>query len=203
MEIAHAQYYGWALKNRAELIPTRDQVDGAVKIVNEAERRLAGKIRIDSVVPDYYARYPKACMGGWGQRLMLIEPSGKALPCHAAGVIPGLEFDTVRERSLDWIWRESVAFQRFRGEAWMPEPCRSCDRRVQDFGGCRCQAFLLTGEPAATDPTCSLAPKHKLVEDVLLAVKVEKTGAAGRQPSPGQSKDFWKYRKIKTLFWGG
>ena len=195
MEIAHAQYYGWALKNRAELIPTREQLDRAVKIVGDAERRLSGKIRIESVAPDYYARYPKACMGGWGRRLLLIEPSGKALPCHAAGVIPGLEFDNVRERPLDWIWRESPAFQRFRGEAWMPEPCRSCDRRTEDFGGCRCQAFLLTGDPAATDPACSLAPKHQVVEAVLLEVNSGATMPDVSPPSPqAHGPDFWTYR---------
>ena len=195
MEIAHAQYYGWALKNRADLIPTRGQLDCALKIVEDAERRLAGKIRIDSVVPDYYARYPKACMGGWGQRLMLIDPSGKALPCHAAAVIPGLQFDNVREHPLEWIWRESSAFQRFRGEAWMPEPCRTCERRVEDFGGCRCQAFLLTGNAGATDPVCSLAPDHQVVEAVLQRVN---SGASApgtsRMPAQNLHSDFWAYR---------
>lgn len=164
IEIAHAQYYGWALKNREFLMPTREQVDEATRVVVAAQKRLAGKIRIDSVVPDYYARYPKACMGGWGQRLLLIDPSGQVLPCHAAGVIPGMSFDNVREHPLEWIWNESAAFQRFRGEEWMQEPCRSCDRRSEDFGGCRCQAFLLTGDACATDPVCSLAPTHNLVE---------------------------------------
>ncbi len=164
IEIAHAQYYGWALKNREYLMPTREQVDEAVRIVAAAQERLAGKIRIDSVVPDYYARYPKACMGGWGQRLLLIDPAGRVLPCHAAGVIPGMAFDNVRDHPLEWIWKESTAFQRFRGEAWMQEPCRSCERRSEDFGGCRCQAFLLTGDANATDPVCTLAPVHGLVE---------------------------------------
>jgi PqqA peptide cyclase len=168
MEIAHTQYYGWALKNRAALIPARAQLEKALAIVAAAEKRLAGRIRIDSVVPDYYARFPKACMGGWGQRLMLIHPSGKVLPCHAAEVIPGLEFENVREKSLESIWRESPSFQRFRGEEWMPEPCRSCERRAEDFGGCRCQALLLTGDPTATDPACSLAPGHHIIESALL-----------------------------------
>jgi len=164
VEIAHAQYYGWALKNRDRLMPTREQLDDCIHVVEAAQQRLSGRTRIDCVVPDYYARYPKACMGGWGRRLLLINPAGQALPCHAAGVIPGLKFDNVRARSLEWIWRESEAFQRFRGEQWMPEPCRSCDRRTEDFGGCRCQAFLLTGDANATDPVCSLAPQHHLVE---------------------------------------
>src|SRR5580692_6165519 len=164
MEIAHTQYYGWALQNRAALLPTRAQLEKAVEAVAAAEKRLAGRIRIDSVVPDYYARFPKACMGGWGRRLMLINPAGKALPCHAAEVIPGLEFENVRQQTLEFIWKESSSFQRFRGEEWMPEPCRSCDQRTEDFGGCRCQALLLTGNAAATDPACSLAPAHHIIE---------------------------------------
>jgi len=167
MEIASTQFYGWALKNRDTLMPTRQQVEDAVRIVAAAEERLRGKIRIDFVIPDYYARYPKACMGGWGRKSILIDPAGRALPCHAAGVIPGLQFDHVVDHSLKWIWEESSAFQKFRGEAWMPEPCRSCDRRAEDFGGCRCQAFLLTGDASATDPVCSLAPSHFVVEEAL------------------------------------
>src|ERR1700722_4252513 len=170
MEIAHAQYYGWALKNRSALLPTRAQLDSAVAVVAAAEERLRGKIRIDMVVPDYHARFPKACMGGWGRQLLLIDPAGRSLPCHAAGVIPGLRFDNVREHALDWIWQHSEAFQKFRGEAWIPEPCRSCDRRKEDFGGCRCQALLLTGDANATDPVCELAPLHHLVEEAVRAV---------------------------------
>src|SRR5208282_923015 len=167
MEIAHAQYYGWALRNRAALLPTRAQLDRAVAVVAAAEERLRGKVRIDSVIPDYHARFPKACMGGWGRQLLLIDPSGRALPCHAAGVIPGMRFDNVREHGLDWIWQNSAAFQKFRGEDWMPEPCRSCDRRQEDFGGCRCQAFLLTGNASATDPVCSLSRDRNLVDAVI------------------------------------
>jgi pyrroloquinoline quinone biosynthesis protein E len=198
MEIAHAQYYGWALQNRSALLPTRAQLDCAVTAVAAAEARLRGKIRIDMVVPDYHARFPKACMGGWGRQLLLVDPAGRALPCHAAGVIPSMRFDNVRERTLHWIWQNSEAFQRFRGEDWMPEPCRSCDRRKEDFGGCRCQAFLLTGDEAATDPVCELAPRHHLIEE---AVRED-----AAQPPPGsfagasfhvlQEKmaGFWSYR---------
>jgi PqqA peptide cyclase len=185
LEIAHAQYYGWALKNREFLMPTREQVDRSMKIVSATQERLAGKMRIDSIVPDYYARYPKACMGGWGQRLLLIDPSGRVLPCHAAGVIPGMQFDNVREHPLEWIWKESAAFQRFRGQNWMQEPCRSCDRRFEDFGGCRCQAFLLTGDACATDPVCSLAPTHGLVE---------MARAASDQGITSEAKVTWAYR---------
>jgi len=182
LEIAHAQYYGWALKNRETLMPSREQLENCLRIVEAAQARLSGRMRIDCVVPDYYARYPKACMGGWGRRLLLIDPVGQALPCHAAGVIPGMSFDNVREHSLEWIWRESAAFQRFRGEEWMPEPCRSCERRAEDFGGCRCQAFLLTGDANATDPVCTLAPSHHLVE------------GARETIAPAESNVSWSYR---------
>ncbi len=199
VEIAHTQYYGWALANRAALLPTRAQLEKAVAIVAEAEKRLAGRIRIDSVVPDYYAKYPKACMGGWGRRLMLINPSGKVLPCHAAEVLPGLSFENVREKTLEWIWQESSSFRRFRGEDWMPEPCRSCDRRSEDFGGCRCQAFLLAGDATATDPACSLAPSHGIVES---AVREANATATVAQPPAAssfvqlqkQAADLWNYR---------
>ena len=173
MEIAHTQYYGWALKNRSALLPTRVQLDKAVEAVTAAEKRLTGHIRIDFVVPDYYARFPKACMGGWGRRLVLINPSGKVLPCHAAEVIPGMTFENIREQRLESIWDESPSFQHFRGEEWMPEPCRNCDQRAVDFGGCRCQALLLTGNAAATDPACSLAPSHNIVEAALAEANSE------------------------------
>jgi pyrroloquinoline quinone biosynthesis protein E len=199
MEIAHTQYYGWALQNRAALMPTRVQVEKAGEVVAAAEKRLAGRIRIDSVAPDYYAKYPKACMGGWGQRLMLINPAGKVLPCHAAEVIPGLEFENIRQRTLQWIWQESPSFRRFRGEDWMPEPCRSCDRRTEDFGGCRCQALLLAGDATATDPACTLSPAHHIVETALRAAN---SSAAGSQPATASSfvqlqqrnSDLWDYR---------
>ena len=199
VEIAHTQYYGWALANRAALLPTRAQLEKAVAIVAAAEKRLAGRIRIDSVVPDYYAKYPKACMGGWGRRLMLINPAGKVLPCHAAEVLPGLSFENVRDKTLEWIWQESSSFRRFRGEEWMPEPCRSCDRRSEDFGGCRCQAFLLAGDATATDPACSLAPSHGIVES---AVREANASPAVAQPVLAsslvqlqkQTTDLWNYR---------
>ncbi|MFL6444153.1 MAG: pyrroloquinoline quinone biosynthesis protein PqqE [Candidatus Sulfotelmatobacter sp.] len=199
VEIAHAQYYGWALANRAALMPTPEQVDKGVAIVAEAEKRLAGRMRIDTVIPDYYAKYPKACMGGWGQRLMLINPSGKVLPCHAAEVLPQMSFENVRDRPLQWIWEESESFQRFRGESWMPEPCRSCDHRAEDFGGCRCQAFLLSGDAEATDPACSLAPKHSVIES---ALRESNAGTSVKQGTGGssfvqlqqQSAALWTYR---------
>ena len=196
VEVAHTQYYGWALANRAALMPTRMQLERAVAIISEAEKRLSGRIRIDSVVPDYYAKYPKACMGGWGRRLMLVNPSGKVLPCHAAEVLPGLSFENVRGKSLEWVWQESELFRKFRGEEWMPEPCRSCDRRGEDFGGCRCQAFLLTGDQKATDPACSLAPAHHLVESAVLEANSGSTIA-----KPEQASSFVQLQKLTNDLW--
>jgi pyrroloquinoline quinone biosynthesis protein E len=166
VEIAHVQYYGWALKNRAALMPTREQVDEAVRQVELLRAKHQGRIVIDAVVPDYYARFPKPCVGGWGRRSLNVTPAGRVLPCHAAEVIPDLEFWNVREHSLADIWRSSPAFQAFRGTDWMQEPCRSCSRRDQDFGGCRCQAFLLTGDARAADPVCHLSPHHLVVAEL-------------------------------------
>lgn len=195
LEIANVQYYGWALQNRDALLPTRSQLEKSQTTVNAAMERLAGRMRIDYVAPDYYARYPKACMGGWGRRLMLVDPSGQALPCHAAGVIPGMRFDNVRDHSLEWIWRKSAAFQKFRGEDWMPEPCRTCERRAEDFGGCRCQALLLTGDAAATDPVCTLAPAHNVVENVLLRINGTEAAIPPAMPSPIEvARRSWQYR---------
>ena len=163
VEIAHVQYYGWALKNRAALMPSREQVEKALSEVEQLRKMHHGVIVIDAVVPDYYARYPKPCVGGWGRRSLNVTPSGKVLPCHAAEIIPGLEFWNVREHSLSEIWRASPAFTAFRGTDWMQEPCKSCVRRDQDYGGCRCQAFLIAGDARLADPVCHLSPHHGLV----------------------------------------
>lgn len=160
LEVAHIQYYAWALKNRAALMPTREQFMKTVGIVEEAKERLKGILVFDFVVPDYYATRPKPCMGGWGRGIVNVTPSGKVLPCHAAESLPGLEFDNVRDKPLSEIWLNGQAFQKYRGTEWMKEPCRSCDRREIDYGGCRCQAFAMTGDAAATDPACSLSPRH-------------------------------------------
>ncbi|HZP79137.1 MAG TPA: pyrroloquinoline quinone biosynthesis protein PqqE [Pseudolabrys sp.] len=164
VEIAHVQYYGWALKNRAALMPTRAQVETAVAQVETLRAKHQGRIVIDAVVPDYYARYPKPCVGGWGRRSLNVTPAGRVLPCHAAESIPGLAFWSVREHPLAEIWTSSPAFNAFRGTDWMQEPCKSCERREQDFGGCRCQAFLLAGDARAADPVCHLSPHHATVE---------------------------------------
>lgn len=160
IEIAHAQYYGWALRNRAALMPTRDQVFRALDVVEEARIRLAGILTIDAVVPDYYAKYPKPCMNGWGRQSLNVTPSGKVLPCHAAETIPNLDFWNVRDHSLSEIWLDSPAFNAFRGTDWMPELCQSCERKEKDWGGCRCQAMAIAGDAAATDPACHKSPLH-------------------------------------------
>ncbi|HKY17518.1 MAG TPA: pyrroloquinoline quinone biosynthesis protein PqqE [Rhizomicrobium sp.] len=163
VEIANVQYYGWALRNRAALMPSRGQLAAMTEAVTAARDRLKGIIVIDYVVPDYYARRPKSCMGGWGRRFLNISPTGKVLPCHAAESIAGMTFDNVRQRGLAEIWRNSEAFERFRGLDWMPEPCRSCDNKEIDWGGCRCQAFAITGDAANTDPACGLSQDHGLL----------------------------------------
>ena len=164
LEVAHVQYYGWALLNRDALLPTREQLDRATAIVDEARIRFKGVLTIDYVVPDYYAHRPKACMGGWGRQFLNVTPAGKVLPCHASETLPGFDFPSVHEASLTDVWYEATAFNRFRGTAWMPEPCRSCERREIDWGGCRCQAFALTGDLGRTDPACALAPDHHLMD---------------------------------------
>jgi PqqA peptide cyclase len=160
VEIAHAQYYGWALRNRKALMPTLQQVAQAMQEMESIRQRYAGQLVIDMVVPDYYARRPKACMGGWARRSLNVTPSGRVLPCHAAESIPGLLFWSVRDRPLAEIWQNSPAFQMYRGTDWMREPCRSCAMRDIDYGGCRCQALALAGNAAATDPACELSPHH-------------------------------------------
>ncbi len=164
LEVANVQYYGWALKNRAALMPTLEQIEETSRIVEEAAVRLKGILAIDYVVPDYYALRPKKCMGGWGRQFFNISPAGKMLPCHAAETITGLEFESVRSNhSIAWIWQNSEAFNRYRGTGWMPEPCQSCEFKEVDFGGCRCQAFALTGDAGNTDPACTLSPMHEQI----------------------------------------
>jgi pyrroloquinoline quinone biosynthesis protein E len=167
LELANTQYYGWGLKNRAALMPTRDQVQRAKAIAEAAIERYRKKMQIIFVLPDYYEQYPKACYGGWGRLYIVVTPNGIALPCHAASSITSLSFPSVRDHSLEWIWQESPGFQAFRGDAWMKEPCRSCPRKTVDFGGCRCQAFALTGDAANTDPVCTLSPLRSLIDEAL------------------------------------
>ncbi|RAI00236.1 pyrroloquinoline quinone biosynthesis protein PqqE [Acuticoccus sediminis] len=160
LEVANTQYHGWAYVNRAALMPTREQALRASRIVDDARTRLAGAMVIDYVPPDYLGRYPKPCMGGWARFGLNVTPNGRVLPCHAAETIPTLRFETVRERPLAAIWADGPAFTAFRGTDWMPEPCRGCERKEVDWGGCRCQAFAFTGDAANTDPACSRSPLH-------------------------------------------
>jgi pyrroloquinoline quinone biosynthesis protein E len=167
LELANTQYYGWAFQNRSLLIPKRGQVEVAAQVALAARRRLKGVMEVLYVLPDYFTGRPKPCMNGWGRRYLTVNPSGSVLPCPTAGEIPGLAFDNVRERPLAWIWKASDSFNRFRGTEWMPGPCRSCPQREVDFGGCRCQAAILTGDPANTDPACEFSPHHRLVCEVV------------------------------------
>ena len=178
LEVANVQYYGWALKNRAALMPSLAQIEETSRLVEDARTRLKGILAIDYVVPDYYALRPKKCMGGWGRQFFNISPSGKILPCHAAESITGLQFESVRSNhSIAWIWQNSEAFNRYRGTGWMPEPCKSCEFREVDFGGCRCQAFALTGDAGNTDPACTLSPMH---EAIFKQAEFEAEGATNR-----------------------
>ncbi len=172
LEIAHVQYYGWAARNRAALLPDYESVLDEAAMVGEAREKLKGILNIDYVTPDYYAQFPKPCMGGWAKDVITVKPEGKVLPCHAAESLP-LAFDTVTETPLGEIWYDSAAFNRFRGFGWMKEPCRSCPRKEIDFGGCRCQAFALLGDAAATDPACILSPHHHLMAEAAGAATAE------------------------------
>ncbi|MDB4980703.1 MAG: hypothetical protein JWM82_1455, partial [Myxococcales bacterium] len=180
LELANTQYLGWALVNREALMPSRAQLADARAVAEAAIERLRGKIEVLFVRPDYYADRPRACMDGWARRYVVVTPDGTALPCHQAASIKTLSFENVRERSLGDIWNDSPAFRAFRGEAWMSETCRTCDERTRDFGGCRCQAFALTGDAGATDPACAKAPRHDLV--VAARLRVERDEPVVRPP---------------------
>jgi len=187
VELANTQYLGWALANRSRLLPTREKLERARAVANEARARLRGKMEVLFVLPDYYADRPRPCMDGWGRRFIVVSPDGLALPCHAAHTLPGLTFPNLRAQSLELAWHEADAFQHFRGEEWMPEPCRTCDQRLVDFGGCRCQAFHLLGDAAATDPACSLSPRH----DVIVRVRGEAETETSTSP--------FRYRSLRVI----
>lgn len=180
LELAHVQYLGWALANREALLPTAAMIAEARAEVTRARSRLGSRMELLAVLPDYFTDQPRGCMEGWGRRYLVVAPDGRALPCHAAHTLPGFAFDSVTTHALGDIWRDSEAFNRFRGDAWMPQPCRGCERRNIDFGGCRCQAFHLTGDAAATDPTCALAPAHDVV---LRAREASEAGAVTSTPA--------------------
>jgi pyrroloquinoline quinone biosynthesis protein E len=165
VELANTQYYGWALENRKSLMPTAAQVAAAAGVADAAILRYRGRMQILYVLPDYHEAYPKPCYGGWGRHYLVVAPDGRTLPCHGATHISTLRFDSVRDRALGWIWEHSAAFQAFRGDAWMRDPCRTCPRKATDFGGCRCQAFALTGDAANPDPVCTLTPLRAIIDN--------------------------------------
>ena len=191
VELANTQYYGWAWLNRQQLLPSRAQLERAEAVTQRFRERVAGRIQVYFVVPDYFERRPKACMGGLGSVFLGIAPDGTAMPCHAARMLPDLDLPNVRSADIRTIWYDSPAFNRFRGEAWMKEPCRSCPERTHDFGGCRCQAYLLTGDATNTDPVCDLSPHHQLVTDAV--------ARAGRDAaSPARAEQVLVFRDHRT-----
>jgi PqqA peptide cyclase len=185
LELANTQYYGWAFQNRALLLPTHDQITTAGELAGAAKERLSGTMEMLFVTPDYYSERPKPCMNGWGRRHVTVSPVGDVLPCPTAGEIKGLRFDNVRAHSLAWIWNESEAFNRFRGTEWMPDPCRSCEFREVDFGGCRCQAALIAGDPAVTDPACSLSPYRDKLTRFVESVQETSPAVQSFEGNPG------------------
>lgn len=184
MEVAIVQFHGWAMLNRDAMMPTREQADEASRIVAEARERLKGTLVIDYVPADYHSDYPKRCMGGWGTTGLNVTPDGLVLPCHAAQTIPSLSFDNVKDKPLAEIWHNGAAFNAYRGEDWMQEPCRSCDRRTLDFGGCRCQAMAIAGDPAATDPVCIKSPLHGKMLDLAETFSSDETAELVYRKSP-------------------
>lgn len=183
VELANTQYYGWAWQNREQLMPSQEQLERAEEITRRFRERAGERMKIFFVVPDYFERRPKPCMNGLGSVFLTVTPDGTALPCHAARMLPGLEFPNIKEAALDWIWRDSAGFNHFRGDAWMKEPCRSCPEKARDFGGCRCQAYLLTGDAANADPVCDRSPYHHLVTDMVARANQPRAPlAAGEKP---------------------
>jgi pyrroloquinoline quinone biosynthesis protein E len=182
LELANTQYYGWGLANRDLLIPSREQLERAEAVVNEYRSRIGNKVRILFVVPDYFEDRPKACMNGWGAVFLAVAADGVALPCHAARSLPGLEFPNVTQHSLYDIWHRSEAFNRFRGYDWMREPCRSCPEKTKDFGGCRCQAYALTGAAENADPVCSKSPYHGELQTTVMQAQKKQANPILEQP---------------------
>ena len=168
VELANTQYYGWSLVNRSQLMPTREQLDRAEAATNAFRERVGNKMKVFFVVPDYFSDRPKKCMNGWGEVFMIVTANGDVLPCHSARVLPGLTFPNVRENGLEWAWKESPAFNKYRGMDWLKEPCRSCDEKEKDLGGCRCQSYLLSGDAEAADPVCTKSPHRHLIDEALV-----------------------------------
>jgi PqqA peptide cyclase len=181
VELANTQYYGFAYANRERLLPSREQLERAEEAANRFRSRVGNRVKVYFVVPDYHANRPKACMNGWGAVFLCVTADGLALPCHEARMLPGLEFPNVRGRSLAWIWRDSPAFNRYRGDEWMREPCRSCPEKGKDFGGCRCQAYLVTGEAVNADPVCDKSPHRALIDETIEQAERSATVVEGKR----------------------
>jgi PqqA peptide cyclase len=190
LELANTQYYSWALVNRDHLLPTHAQLQRAEAVTDAWRQKLQGRMKLFFVAPDYHEGVPKKCCNGWGSMFMTVTPDGAALPCHTARMLPGLQFPNVRDAELGAIWYDSEGFKRFRGTAWMKEPCASCDQKEVDLGGCRCQAFQLTGDAFAADPACAKSPDHALVRDAV--ARGERPGRVMEHPlvfrDPAQSR---------------
>jgi pyrroloquinoline quinone biosynthesis protein E len=184
LELANTQYYGWAWHNREQLLPSREQVQRAEAVTNAFREKMGDRMRVFFVVPDYFETRPKPCMNGLGSIFLTITPDGTALPCHAAKMLPGLDFPNVRTSTVEWIWRESPAFNRYRGDDWMKEPCRSCPEKKKDFGGCRCQAWLMTGDAANADPVCDKSPHHHLVLEAVARAARPRAPAGQMEEKP-------------------
>jgi pyrroloquinoline quinone biosynthesis protein E len=179
VELANTQYYGWSLVNRSQLMPLKEQIDEAERITNEFRQKVGNKMKIFFVVPDYFGDRPKKCMNGWGEVFMIVTANGDVLPCHSARVLPNMQFPNVRDSGLEYAWKESPAFNKYRGTAWMKGPCVTCPEKMNDLAGCRCQAFLLTGDAESADPVCSLSPNHHLIEK---AIEDSKNPVLASQP---------------------
>ena len=198
VELANTQYYGWAWLNRAQLLPSRAQLERAEATTQRFRERVGGQMQIYFVVPDYFETRPKACMNGLGSVFLAIAPDGTAMPCHAARMLPGLELPNVQAADIRSIWYESRAFNRFRGEGWMKEPCRSCPERSKDFGGCRCQAYLLTGDADNTDPVCELSPQHALVTDAVARAERAARADSAQRPAGAAREQPLIFRDHRT-----
>ena len=192
LELANTQYYGWALINRAQLMPTQAQLVRAESVVNACRARIGNRMRILFVVPDYFEQRPKACMNGWGSVFLGIAPDGTALPCHAARTLPGIDFPNVRDTSVEAIWYASDAFSRYRGDAWMKDPCRTCADKDKDFGGCRCQALAMTGDAANADPVCAKSPRHGDVQAIVMHAHREQAAQATQTTRTTQVEAVWQ-----------
>jgi len=198
VELANTQYYGWAFHNRNRLLPSREQLERSEAVANRYREAHGERMRILYVIPDYYADRPKPCMNGWGRVFLSVAPDGTALPCQGARMLPGLEFPKVTEHSVAWIWNESPAFNRFRGTDWMKEPCRSCPERDKDFGGCRCQAWLVAGDAAGADPVCGLSPHRALIDNIVDAAN-DRTGGSDDSHGEIPVMQFRNPRNSRTL----